>query len=663
MTARPFGLRDNPFAEGYDRRLVYPHRTHRENVDRLARAIAQRAPFVLLTGPDGAGKTTTLTTVLAAAGGVTRIELAAADALDASEVRRRVLEALEPGDASAPLATRLQARDPAAPVLALAIDEAEKLSDAVLAELHALAGVENSGGAALTVVLAGSTALEARLDAHEGIRPRIAARGRIEPMSARETESFLHHRVSVCGGPGALFPRATCRAIHEHARGVAREVRVLAGAAMRHAAAAGAPAVETAHVSAAAAGLGIASALPSEPKPAPVAASAPPQAAERAPKPATMQAPEAATETLGPAVPNVPRLPRTVASRPAPAPASVTATPEPAPASAPIPASRPAPAPTEDETAPPPIVRTPQVEAWLARFHDPGGPPRIGSRVAVDDSTTELAHPTIPHPTPIRSIPADTDTTEVAEADAAPPPPRTRPRRGRVVGRGPLKPSRHARRPPGAAWATAAVAVIAIAGLAWRHHGDLLARLPKLGHARATQVAATQAPAPTQPEAASPSRTPARPAPAYAARTAAISSPVTVTPLPPARPSATPRTSASPQSVTAGHSGETLVATSPAPPAKVTPGNATVERHYRVIVGSYLVSDRAHEERDRVAGLTPFPCKVLKGHEDGAEIFRVLVGPFATRQEAEAASEQLTATGSVNEARVVGWFGPKAPRD
>ena len=82
-----------------------------------------------------------------------------------------------------------------------------------------------------------------------------------------------------------------------------------------------------------------------------------------------------------------------------------------------------------------------------------------------------------------------------------------------------------------------------------------------------------------------------------------------------------------------------------------------------MVVGTYLVSDRAHEERDRVAGLTPFPCKVLKGHEDGAEVFRVLVGPFATRQEAEAASEQLSATGAVNEARVVGWFGPKAPRD
>jgi general secretion pathway protein A len=756
MTSRPFGLRDEPFAEGHDRRLVYPHRTHRESVDRLALGIAERAPVVLLSGAAGAGKTTTLATLLASAGTVTRIDLVGSASLGVEELWRRLAESIESPNVARSgeaLAARLAARDAEAPVLVLAIDDAHELTDALLEELRVLSTVEAGGRAAFTLVLAGRPALEKRIEQpeHEGLRSRIAARGRLEAMTPRETESFLHHRVSVCGGPGSVFPRPTCRAIHEHARGIARDVRVLAREALALAGAAGASAVETAHVNAAVEklshGAGSSPVKGPEPKvaePQPVkaaeaknAAPEPVEAKVESPKPvepkdATPKAVEPKVEAPKPVEPKVETLnsvepktapekatpekaekPKAAPAKSTPAPKPATSTPKPAtptakpPAPKPAPASAAAKAPATPAKAPasvaarseapapisklapgpsvpapkatpqpapvltpeevtyvsPPVEHTPAIDAWLARFHDPAGVPRIGSRVAVDDSTTELAAPRL----------TESPIVDGPEGEALPPLPKLRPRRGRVVGRGPLRPSRYARRSSSIGWVVAATVIAAIGAVLWLHRTDVLAwlsSLARMGEHRRTAAVATPAPAPAEThviahETPAPEPEPAPPPRPMVARTAAKTSRVTVTPLLPGHAPAPPHAPASPELYEPARPESTPkeTTTSDTTPQGSSDISAQTERHYRVIVGTYLVPDRAHEERDRVAGLTPFSCKVLRGHEDGAEVFRVLVGPFATRAEAEAASEQLSSTGSVNEARVVGWFGPKAPHD
>ncbi|MFI5370692.1 MAG: AAA family ATPase [Candidatus Eisenbacteria bacterium] len=722
MTARPFGLRDDPFVESHDRRFLYPHRTHREAVDRLSRAVAQRAPFAVLTGVSGAGKTSTLNAALAAVPEATVVLVVAAPSLGIDELRARLLAALgetgdTPADSAAALAARLAAREADAPPVALVIDEAQDLADAMLEELRLLSNLEPNGRPALSVVLAGRTRLETRLEQpeYEPLRQRIVARCRIEPLSARETEAFIHQRVSVCGGPGALFPRPTCRAVHALTHGVAREVQLIAGEAMAQAHAWKARAVETSHVTAAAEALGFRSVLADAPVGATrEAAEAPveralteatPDAAPALPVPATTEstvpdepaptrtaantestqpAPvEAAASTPPTAAPPTPAptpSPKPVASAPPPrraapaptarpvrAPAARPAPPKPAPAArpAPTPAVRPTPAAatsaemdpvlaTNTRTSPDPVVRTPAVESWLARFNDPNGPPRIGSRVAVDDSTIELARVT-------GGIPAG--MAEASEAEGVPPAPKTRPRRGRVVGRGRLKPSRWARRPALGGWIAAALLVVALGGLTFFHRDAVVSRLAAFGraatrpHASATTASAPAAKAtPGEPSSA-----------AVGARTAETTPVVEVQPLPLPRPSkpapqparakpATAPTAALPEAPAA------TASTSGTANANGTTG-ATAGRHYRVLVGTYLVPDRASSERDRIAAYTSFPCRVLRGHEDGAEVFRVLVGPFSTRQEAESASEHLSESGAVPEARVVGWFGPKAPRD
>lgn len=588
MTARPFGLRDDPFVEGHDRRFVYAHRTLRAAVERLTLAIGQGVPFALVTGASGAGKTMTMLAALAGAGARPQARVTATPALTVAELRASVLEAIgAPADAAhdaAAFAAALSARDATASVPVLAIDEAQDLDDATLLEIRGLSNLEAHGRKALIVLLVGGPALESRLERpeHEALRQRIAVRCTVESLGARETEAMLHHRVAVCGGSGALFPRVTCRAIHQLTHGVAREVQSLAAEALAKAHEAHAPAVHPEHVAAAARALGFRSVLdagaadPASPAPAPV-------------------------------------LARAAASSD----------------DAPVAADTPAPAASE----PPRPVSTPAVEAWVSRFRDPGGPPRIGSRVATEEPPLEL-----PRRRPVASEPvagpADADVAQ-EEAVVAPARPheKRRPGRGRVVGRGRLRPSRHARRDHTGMW----IAVLLVAGavgafVLLRH------RHPVAGPATRAGTHAPSAGSTTPPEGTS-SLVPGT----ELARSAASLPRTSVTRLRPGLGAAAATTP-----------------THPGRPAAVTAGvdSVAANHRYMIVVGSYLVEDRAQAERDRVATFTPLGCHVVKGQEDGADVYRILVGPLPTRREADRAGEQLFSQGAVNEASVMRWSGP-----
>ena len=64
MPAHPFGLSENPFADGHDDRYVYPARNRVEAVALLRKRIADGESFVTITGEPGSGKTSVVTELL-----------------------------------------------------------------------------------------------------------------------------------------------------------------------------------------------------------------------------------------------------------------------------------------------------------------------------------------------------------------------------------------------------------------------------------------------------------------------------------------------------------------------------------------------------------------------------------------------------------------------
>jgi hypothetical protein len=81
-----------------------------------------------------------------------------------------------------------------------------------------------------------------------------------------------------------------------------------------------------------------------------------------------------------------------------------------------------------------------------------------------------------------------------------------------------------------------------------------------------------------------------------------------------------------------------------------------------VEVATFIIESRAVEERDRLAARISLPCRIATSREDGSQVYSIVVGPVASRQEALRLSEDLSERGLVGQARVVRWAASDSSR-
>lgn len=615
MPTSPFGLSENPFVEGHDARFVYPSRAHREVVARLRRGIENREPFALVTGLPGVGKTIAVQAALAETEPHTLVLIAASPSLSHAKFRERVLAGFAPDalDPAAParsadgIEARLRAVRACGRIAFLVVDEAQNLGLPLLEDLRVLSDLEADGRNLLQVILVGQPRFEEDLSRPgcEALLQRIAVRCRLGPLSAEETARYIRHRVSVAGGDAqSLFTNESCQTVHRLSHGIPREINLLAGEALMLAHAAGESAIAAGHVAGAAVLLGFRSVVKDS---QPAGDAVQPVAMENVevvpgadadPGHREGEEPGAGLSIMRnislppsceqPLVRDAeePPLVRSEISLPAPSGDPPSASLRPV-----GPAARVAPARREG----------PEVDAWLARFRDPAGPPRIGSRLVV--ATTAA----------VALRPRTTVTSHEQPALAAPAPhlesrpsvlPRRRSRRGSQVWKT-------------ATWTAGALLLMATAGLVLVNSSrDLMRWRPSARAAIATTARKVE-------------------------RTRVLSAPVAQPSLRPASPTVAPaRPSAPAASVSSPALKETRRA--PAPPA----------RAYGVEVATFIIEDRAVEERDRLAARISLPCRIVNSGEDG---YAIVVGPVASVQEAERLSVDLSQRRLVGQARVVRW--------
>jgi type II secretory pathway predicted ATPase ExeA len=203
----------------------------------LQYGIATRAPFVVVTGEIGTGKTTllrylasripgdTVTAIVEHAhGGYSRLLRWVADgfALPAAEaddfaIERRVVDHVA-----------RQARFGRG--VLLVVDEAQGLEGEALEQLRMLSNVNGSGRTEFQVMLVGQPALRERLRerALRQLAQRVAVDYHLEPLERDETAQYIRHRLRVAGAADeGLFDEPACEAVHEHTGGVPRLVNVM----------------------------------------------------------------------------------------------------------------------------------------------------------------------------------------------------------------------------------------------------------------------------------------------------------------------------------------------------------------------------------------------------------------------------------------------------
>ncbi|PYU70279.1 MAG: hypothetical protein DMG49_11725 [Acidobacteria bacterium] len=229
-----YRLREQPFGVTPDPRFLYFSPAHREALASLFYGIDAGRGFLALIAEPGMGKTTLLFQLLKRLKGSVRSAFLFQTQCDSHELLRYLLEALgldgrgqDLVQMHAQLNEFLYSEAVAGRRVAVFIDEAQNLSDAVLETVRLLTDFEAADRKLLQIVLAGQPELAHRLmrPGLAQLRQRISVVAGLERLPAAETFRYVNHRLQVAGYDGPeLFAPAALTLIAERSEGIPRNI-------------------------------------------------------------------------------------------------------------------------------------------------------------------------------------------------------------------------------------------------------------------------------------------------------------------------------------------------------------------------------------------------------------------------------------------------------
>jgi general secretion pathway protein A len=258
MYEKYFGLSANPFSMTPDPAVLFMTPTHREALAGLAYAILERKGFVALTGEAGTGKTSLLArtlTVLPKSRVISSVILN--PSLSENEFIEMMLLDFGFRDLPQSKARRLLLfqefllkTQAAGQIAVLVVDEAHKLTPAVLEEVRLLSNLEFPGTKLLQIVLAGQPELIevlGRPDLRQ-LNQRVSVRLSIGLLRPSEIRHYIALRWSKSAATQPPFSEPSYAEVARWSRGIPRLVNSICDNALMLAFAETASLVEPHHV-------------------------------------------------------------------------------------------------------------------------------------------------------------------------------------------------------------------------------------------------------------------------------------------------------------------------------------------------------------------------------------------------------------------------------
>jgi general secretion pathway protein A len=228
-----YGFREKPFNLTPDPRFVFLSKPHQEAFAHLLYGINNRAGFIALIGEVGSGKTTVLRALLSQ---LDADHHRTALIFNPSQSPRRLLQNINrefgippsstPG--SGPLEALnsfLLQENAAGRTVLLIIDEAQNLEAPALEQIRMVSNLETDREKLIQIILAGQPELGQILERKDmrQLSQRITVRCHLLPMTFQDTARYIHHRIEVAGGKGAvLFTQGALKRIYRYSQGLPR---------------------------------------------------------------------------------------------------------------------------------------------------------------------------------------------------------------------------------------------------------------------------------------------------------------------------------------------------------------------------------------------------------------------------------------------------------
>lgn len=233
-----FGFSDLPFSIAPDPRYLYMSTQHREALAHLLYGVNSNGGFVLLTGEVGTGKTTVCRCLLEQMPGNVDVAFIINPKLGVDELLASICDELgiqypEGNKSIKVFVDRINSYlldvYSKGRKTVLIIEEAQNLSDEVLEQLRLLTNLETNERKLLQIIMIGQPELMEKLsrDSMRQLSQRIVARYHIGPLSEKEVNAYVNHRLSVAGYRDRLFTPNAIRVLYRLSRGIPRLINML----------------------------------------------------------------------------------------------------------------------------------------------------------------------------------------------------------------------------------------------------------------------------------------------------------------------------------------------------------------------------------------------------------------------------------------------------
>jgi len=238
-----YNLRTKPFALLPDSDFLYPGATHRAAYSILEYGLINEAPFMVLTGDPGMGKTSLLQKLISEHGAKHSIGLVTNARYDVEHLLPWILlslglskKQLDPVEAYHVFSEFLIQESKQHRRVILIIDEAQSLGSELLEELRLLSNLNDGKTLKLQIILSGQPDLHTllqRIDMTQ-FAQRIVVDYHLEPLSETETGRCIRHRLQVAGGHPSLFTNKACALVHRLTRGNPRLINQVCDVALTY---------------------------------------------------------------------------------------------------------------------------------------------------------------------------------------------------------------------------------------------------------------------------------------------------------------------------------------------------------------------------------------------------------------------------------------------
>ena len=238
-----YNLRTKPFSLLPDSDFLYPGPTHRAAYSILEYGLIHEAPFMVLTGDPGMGKTSLLQKLVSEHGEKHSIGLVTNARYNIEHLLPWILlslglsqKQLDPVEAYHLFSGFLLQESKQHRRVILIIDEAQSLGSELLEELRLLSNLNDGKTLKLQFILSGQPDLHTllqRIDMTQ-FAQRIVVDFHLEPLSEEETGQCIRHRLKVAGGHPSLFTNKACVLVHRLTRGVPRLINQVCDIALTY---------------------------------------------------------------------------------------------------------------------------------------------------------------------------------------------------------------------------------------------------------------------------------------------------------------------------------------------------------------------------------------------------------------------------------------------